>query len=210
MRISHVSRALPLAAVLAGLTFTGTASAAGRVEVECRGSEQSCVATVSLAGGASNKKVLVELPGTNLKRVHVSVSPAWAHGAYSLSKGTYSLGGSLYTTTLNAVESLPKGAKLRIEFAQPTHGLDCGGIYSGVGYLTTAITVGEANAGAFGCPQAVRVARQWLKQFNAGKSTRTVKANTITYTCKVVPRIPQNIACTGDGTVVRFAGPTGR
>lgn len=41
-------------------------------------------------------------------------------GAYSLSKGSFSLGGSLYTVTLNAVQSIPRGATLTLKFS--SHG----------------------------------------------------------------------------------------
>ena len=52
-----------------------------------QGGESTCTATFSLAGGASNKRLTVELPGTNLKLVAHVVTPHWVSGAYSLSRG---------------------------------------------------------------------------------------------------------------------------
>jgi hypothetical protein len=203
-------RLAPLAAIaLAALALPAAASAKGAQTVQCKGTDASCTATVSLAGGASNKKLTIDLPGTSQKLVHARATPAYVNGAFALSGGRYSLGGSVYTVTLNAVESIPKGAKLLLEFATPDASLNCGGIDTGVAYLTTTNT-GDAPARDFGCPQAAGAAIQWLKQFNAFKPTTKVKAKGIAYTCRVVPRVPQNIACASRvGTLVRFAAPTG-
>src|ERR1700738_2274420 len=51
---------------------------------------------------------LAQLPRSSTALVGASVKPSEVKGAYSLSKGGYSLGGSLYTVTLNAVQSIPK------------------------------------------------------------------------------------------------------
>ncbi len=204
-------RALLAAAVAAALLVVpATASAAGSATARCVGNESTCGATFSLAGGASNKRLTVQLPGTNLKLVAHVVSPHWVAGAYSLSRGSYSLGGSVYTTTLNAVQSIPRGAKLRLEFAMQQQSLNCGGIHTGVGYLTIS-RVGAVQArGAFGCPQAADLADTGVLRFRAGESVRSFSVNDVRFACKLVPRIPQNQQCTGGGTVVRFAGPTGR
>jgi len=107
--------AVPVAILALGV---GAASAKPKVRsITCKGGSSSCVATVGLAGGASNVKLKIALSDTNLKLVSVSVKPKEVKGAYSLSKGTYSLGGSLYTTTLNAVQAIPKGATLTLKFA---------------------------------------------------------------------------------------------
>jgi hypothetical protein len=201
---------LAAAAIAALLVVPGSASAAGSATEVCRGGESSCTATFSLAGGASNKRLTVELPGTNLKLVAHSVTPPWVAGAYSLSRGAYSLGGSVYTTTLNAVQSIPRGAKLRLEFAVEQQSLNCGGIHTGVAYLTIARSGSTQARGAFGCPQAADVADTFLLRFRAGESVKSFSVNDVRYACKLVPRIPQNMQCTGGGTVVRFAAPTGR
>ncbi|HMJ01417.1 MAG TPA: hypothetical protein VK506_00665 [Conexibacter sp.] len=202
--------ALLAAAVAALLALPAAASAAGSATAVCRGGDSTCLATFSLAGGASNKRLTVELPGTNLKLVAHVVTPHWVAGAYSLSRGRYSLGGSVYTTTLNAVQSIPRGAKLRLEFAVEQTSLNCGGIHTGVGYLTIARVGATQARGAFGCPQAADVADTFLLRFRAGESVRAFSVNDVRYACKLVPRIPQNMQCTGGGTIVRFAAPTGR
>lgn len=213
-RTTHRTRArgalLAAAAIAVALAVPGAASAAGSATAVCRGGEQSCTATFSLGGGASNKRLTVQLPGTNLKLVGHSVSPHWVAGAYSLSRGAYSLGGSVYTTTLNAVQSIPRGAKLRLEFAVVQQALNCGGIHTGVAYLTIARAGAMQARGAFGCPQAADLADTWLLRFRAGESIASFSVNDVGYACKLVPRIPQNMQCTGGGTVVRFAAPTGR
>jgi hypothetical protein len=107
--------AVPLAALALGAP---AASAKPKVRsIACKGGSSSCVATVNLAGGASNVKLKIALTDTNLKLVSVTAKPKEVKGAYSLSKGTYSLGGSVYTTTLNAVQSIRKGATLTLKFA---------------------------------------------------------------------------------------------
>jgi hypothetical protein len=112
--------ALASCAVLLCAVTADVASAAAKVRsVTCRGGSSYCSATVGLAGGASNLKLKIALSDTNLKLAGVTVKPSAVRGAYELSKGSYSLGGSLYTVTLNAVQSIPKGATLTLKFAVP-------------------------------------------------------------------------------------------
>jgi hypothetical protein len=115
-------RRLAAAVLAAGALAAIAAPGAGAktVSLKCRGGSNACNATIGLAGGASNKKLKISLTDTNLKLVGISVKPAEVKGAYSLSKGSYSLGGSLYTVTLNAVQSIPKGATLTLKFS--SHG----------------------------------------------------------------------------------------
>lgn len=118
--LARPSRLLACCAVSAAVLASGAGAASAKQKVRsitCKGGGNSCVATVGLAGGASNVKLRIALSDTNLKLVGVSVKPKEVKGAYSLSKGTYSLGGSIYTTTLNAVQSIPKGATLTLKFA---------------------------------------------------------------------------------------------
>ncbi len=106
---------VPVAVLALG---AGTASAKQKVRsIDCKGGSSSCVATVGLAGGASNVKLRIALTDTNFRLVSVTAKPKEVKGAYSLSKGTYSVGGSVYTTTLNAVQSIRKGATLTLKFA---------------------------------------------------------------------------------------------
>ncbi len=115
------SRRLAVAMLAAGaLTAIAAPGASAKtVSLKCRGGGGSCSVTIGLAGGASNKKLRISLSDTDLKLVGRSVKPKEVKGAYSLSKGSYSLGGSVYNVTLNAVQSIPKGATLTLRFAVP-------------------------------------------------------------------------------------------
>jgi hypothetical protein len=104
-------------AYLAVTIVAGTANAASKAQtVTCRGSEQVCKASVSLAGGANNKLVKVELPGTSWRAPSVRVTPASSRGAYSISRARFALGGSEYRFTLNAVKANPRGSRLTLTF----------------------------------------------------------------------------------------------
>lgn len=107
------------ALLLCALTTDAASAAAKARSIACHGGSNSCSATVGLAGGASNLKLKIALSDTDLKLAGVSVKPSSVRGAYQLSKGSYSLGGSLYSVTLNAVQSIPKGATLTLKFAVP-------------------------------------------------------------------------------------------
>ncbi len=113
----RLTAALLTLAAIAGAS--ASAASAKTVSLTCRGGGSSCSVTVGLAGGASNKKLKIALSDTDLKLVGRVVKPSSVRGAYELSKGSYSLGGSLYTVTLNAVQSIPKGATLTLKFAVP-------------------------------------------------------------------------------------------
>jgi hypothetical protein len=100
------------------LALPGAASAKTR-SIVCRGGGGSCSAVVSVAGGASNVKLRIALSDSDLKLAGVVAKPANIKGAYELSHGSYSLGGSLYSVTLNAVRAIPRGATLTLRFAVP-------------------------------------------------------------------------------------------
>lgn len=209
MKFRRIARVAPVAAAFVALAFAGTASADGPYDVVCRGDESICTAKVNLGGGASNENLFVELPGTELKLVAQNVNPDWLNGAYSLTRGRYTTGGSVYTAKLNAVESIPRRGVLFLTFAHRDTWLDCGGIRTGVGYLTiTSLT--ETPTKAFGCPQAARVATTWLGRFNRGQSVARFTANGTSYRCRVIPSLPVNMQCVGGRTSVMFSGPTGR
>jgi hypothetical protein len=107
------------AAIAPGIA-SPAASAAGKTRhIKCKGGPNSCKAVVSLAGGASRVKLVIALSDTNLKLKSVVAKPKSVKGAYQLSGGKYSLGGSVYTVTLNAVQSIPKGSTLTLTFAAP-------------------------------------------------------------------------------------------
>ena len=81
------------------------------------GTADFCGATVSIAGGASNRVVTIGLTDTNFKRIAVRVIPSSSKGAFSITKASSINGGSQYRFTLNAVKSNPKGARIILLFA---------------------------------------------------------------------------------------------
>ena len=120
IKMGRLSRCVVVAAVAEslGLVSAMPASAASsKQKVKCRGTADFCGATVSVAGGASNRQVTVMLSGTNLKLVAVRVIPAKSKGAYSITRASYRLGGSVYRFTLSAVKANPKGARIVLLFA---------------------------------------------------------------------------------------------
>src|SRR5262249_17843933 len=64
--------------------------------VRCRGGRDSCRARVRLAGGASNKRVVVELSDTDLRLVSVRPNRRSLRGAYGLFGNRLREGGSQY------------------------------------------------------------------------------------------------------------------
>jgi hypothetical protein len=188
--------------------LAGAAGAAGSASATCRGSEALCEATFSLAGGASNKRLTVQLPGTNLSLLAVNAMPAYVHGAYWLFGGRFTTGGSVYTVNLDAVDGIPAGAKLIMTFGHPSTGLRCGSIPGGVSFISI-FQIGPVRPGSYSCNEAKTLARAWLAKFKAHLVVRTVSAGGITFRCGLVPRLPQNLECNGGNLRVRFSGPTG-
>jgi hypothetical protein len=92
---------------LAVLALPATASAK-TVTKQCKG-RSTCRAAFSLAGGASNEKLVIELPGTSYRKPRVTVSPRNLSGSYDLSGGKFQEGGSVYTVKLSAVQSIRRG-----------------------------------------------------------------------------------------------------
>jgi hypothetical protein len=105
------------AAVTVSLAFAATSLAAAPRAVRCVGTADYCSATVSIAHGASNRVVTVNLSDTNLKLAKVMVRPAASKRAFSISRRSYRLGGSQYRFTLNAVRANPRGARIILVFA---------------------------------------------------------------------------------------------
>ena len=89
----------------------------GTRTVRCRGTARSCTASVSLAGGASNRRIVIKLTDTNLRLTSVAAVPKRSSSAYLLTGGHFALGGSEYIVTLNAVKANPKGAHVNLRFA---------------------------------------------------------------------------------------------
>ena len=84
--------------------------------VRCRGDADSCRARVSLAGGASNKKVVIDLTDTDLRPVSVKPNRRSLRGAYGLFGQRLRAGGSEYVFRLNAVQSIGRAAHLTLTF----------------------------------------------------------------------------------------------
>jgi hypothetical protein len=193
---------------LAGLALTATfaapAQAAGSATATCKGSPRLCEATFSLAGGASNKRLKVELPGTNLKLLAYNATPAYVHQAYRLSGGRFALGGSEFLVTLNAVDYMPAGARLHLFFGAPGSGRKCGNT------PLPFLSIHTLNPGAsISCTRARAVAAAWLARFKAHLVVSSITAQGVGYRCKLVPTLPQNTQCDGGGTRVKFSAPTG-
>jgi len=84
--------------------------------VRCRGGGDSCRARVGLAGGASDKRVTIELSDTDLRLVSVRPNRPSLRGAYGLFDQRLRRGGSEYRFGLNAVQSTPAGSDLVFTF----------------------------------------------------------------------------------------------
>ncbi len=99
------------------LTFRFRARGGGGTTiVRCRGGSNSCTARVSLAGGASNRRVVIQLTDDDLRLLSVAPNRASLRGAYSITDQRLRQGGSEYALTLNAVRSIPRGSFLRFRF----------------------------------------------------------------------------------------------
>jgi hypothetical protein len=114
--VSALALAAPAAGGNAGARAEG--GAALRV-VQCRGGGNACRARVSLAGGASNERVVIRLTDTDLRRVSIRPNRSYLRGAYLVSNAHYRLGGSQYVFTLNAVRAIPRGSYLFLTFRAP-------------------------------------------------------------------------------------------
>jgi hypothetical protein len=103
--------------IATGMCGLGAAPRKSRSQtITCKGSARSCRATVPLAGGASNRKLVIRLTDTNLRLRSITAVPRRSRSAYLLTGGHYRLRGSEYVITLNAVRSNPKGSHLTLTF----------------------------------------------------------------------------------------------
>lgn len=96
------------------------AGAARTQTVHCIGTSDYCGATLSIAGGAVNRVVTVDLSGTNLRVVGAYAVPGSARRGFSITHAAFRLGGSQYRFTLNALRSNPRGARLVLLFGTAT------------------------------------------------------------------------------------------
>ena len=190
------------------LVIALAAPAAAQVSRPCVGSDTSCTATFSMSGGATNERLTVRLPDTDLRLLAVNARPGYVHGAYLLTRGRFGEGGSIYTATLDAVQSMPRNARLILTFGHPSAGLACGNIRRGVSFITIAQTA-SVRPGSFSCSVARAVGRTWLSRLRAHLSVQRFTATGIAFRCRLIPLLPQNQQCRGGGLRVRFSGPTG-
>jgi hypothetical protein len=116
-----LGRYMRRSAVVGGVLVVGAIGAAAPASaaqhVHCAGSSDGCVASVSIAGGASNRTVIVSLTDTDFRRVGTRVTPSQSKGAFSIKNGHFALGGSEYIFTLNAVKANPARARIILLFA---------------------------------------------------------------------------------------------
>lgn len=84
--------------------------------VRCRGGGNSCRARVNLAGGASDKTVVIRLSDDDLRVVSVRPNRRSLRGAYGLLGERLRAGGSKYVFGLNAAQSTRRGAYLTLTF----------------------------------------------------------------------------------------------
>ncbi|MDQ6915024.1 MAG: hypothetical protein M3155_04350 [Actinomycetota bacterium] len=208
---SHLLRAalVALATTLLSAALASSAVAAGSATAPCRGSARLCTANFSLAGGASDKRLTVQLPGTSFVLLAANAKPAFVHGAYRLSAGRFSLGGSVYTVSLDAVEAIPPGSVLSLSFTKPGFGMKCGSNTNGVSFISIHVIGTTTTPGAFSCVRAHLVGALWAAAFRSHRSTRLVNVSGVSYACTLVPTLPQNLQCDGGGTRIKFSGPTG-
>ena len=89
----------------------------GTQVVKCRGNARSCLAKISLARGARNRKIVIQLTDTDLSLRSIKAPPRRKHAAYSLTNGRFVQGGSRYVVTLSAARSSRPGSQLTLRFA---------------------------------------------------------------------------------------------
>jgi hypothetical protein len=90
--------------------------AGGTRTIACHGTATSCTATVPIARGANNRKLVIRLTDTNLRLLSVSAVPRSSEGAYLLTGPHFALGGSEYIVTLDAVKANPTRSHLVLKF----------------------------------------------------------------------------------------------
>ncbi len=202
------SRRALIVVIAAALGGALPAPAAAQVSERCLGTPTLCEATFSMAGGASSKQITVRLPGTNLRLLSVNATPGFVHGAYILTRRRFSEGGSVFTATLDAVQGMPRNARLSLTFAHSSTAMSCGSIPRGVSFITIA-QFASARPGSLRCSVAKAVGRRWVARFRAHRSVRRFTATGIRFSCRLIPVVPQNQECIGGDFVVRFSGPTG-
>jgi hypothetical protein len=90
--------------------------AGGTRTIACHGTATSCTATVPIARGANDRKLVIRLTATNLRLLSVTAVPRGSEGAYLLTGPHFALGRSEYIVTLDAVKANPRGSHLVLKF----------------------------------------------------------------------------------------------
>jgi hypothetical protein len=85
----------------------------------------------------------------------------------------------------------------------------CKSVTTNISYLKIAKLGTKQARGVFTCQQANVIGNTWMLRFKAHMQVQTLKVNSATYRCKLVPTLPRNTQCDGAGTRVVFAAPTG-
>ncbi len=209
--IPRLARATAVAAValVAGVLAPAGLASAKTIDLTCKGNAEACTAIVKLGGGASNDTLRIALPQFGMKLTDRFVYPHWVQGAYSLTNIKYIQDGGLFTAKLNAVQSIPKSGRLSLLFEAPARSLGCKSVTKNIGYLSIALRGSLPMGGQLSCQTANAVANTWYLRFVDGMGDKPFNVNGTRYSCKLVPRIPQNFVCTGGEFRIRFAGPTG-
>ena len=201
------SRRALIVVMAAALGGTLAAPAAAQVSERCVGTPTVCEATFSMAGGASNKQITVRLPGTNLRLLSVNATPGFVHGAYILSRRRFSAGGSVFTATLDAVQGMPRNARLTLMFALLNRPVLRQHPPGRLLHHDRADRLGQARVSQLRRGEDSRPHLAGAVQGH--RSVRSFTATGIRWSCRLVPVVPQNQECIGGNFVVRFSGPTG-
>ncbi len=88
--------------------------------VACQGGSVFCRARVGIGGGASGRKITIQLTDPDLRLVSVRPNRRALVGAYELSPGRRRRGRLHYVTTLTAAQAIPPGSRLIFTFRAPT------------------------------------------------------------------------------------------
>jgi hypothetical protein len=127
---------------------TATPKASRHVtKVQCKGNATTCTATVSIAGGAGNEHVVVNLPSTGMRLVSVTPSRPDLRDGYMITKPQRRNGGRQYAFTLNAIEA-PRGSALRLNFHRRPQQVHCVGTATQC-HATVSIAGGASNKRLF-------------------------------------------------------------
>jgi hypothetical protein len=127
IRLAALMAALPLAALTSVAAVGAVAPANAEAHavrqstttVRCTGTATSCTATVSLAGGASNERVMIQLPEAGMRVKSVRPTSADLDGSYLISNQSSTAGGHTYAFTMSAAEA-PRGSALKVRFTRPS------------------------------------------------------------------------------------------